>query len=385
MKKLLVILVFLLFLVSCNETTTVITMSNTTTPDVNLLEDSDLTSDYVMWYGRHQTLGEQVYFYYTATGFRLSFYGSALNITLALEDKNEDIYFSLAEDDELLVDAPAYVLSDSQQTFSLRFDTYANHTIELVKRSEPQDGVTSLVSLETNGHFLVPEPNPPGTPHFLLIGASGISGNGAIGLPGQPRTTANSSSIHSFGYLTAALFGGTYEFVSNSGWGLAFGFNDRTGEENIQRAYESIGIDASEHVIDAPYDHSVIPDIIIVNIGGNDYSAVINRLTGFEKEEKIAEFKQAVADFILKLRSDAPNAHIFWTMTDGSLNGTAASNVINLLPETDKQFVHVVVINGVGENGPVGANNHSSYETHENTAQILMQAIEEYTSYLPID
>lgn len=380
MKKWIIIFMSLFFLVACDHNTTT-TQAETTTASVSTLEESALTSDYVLWYGRHTSLDNKEYFYYTATGFKLQFFGSALNITLSLEDKNSDIYFSLAKDGEALVDAPAVVLSDDLQTITVRFDTFAEHTIELVKRSEPQDGVTSLVSLATNGHFDVPEAPSSDTPHFLLIGASGISGNGAIGSPGEPRTTANSSSLHSFGYLTAALFGGTYEFVSNSGWGLAFGFNDKTGQNNIQKAYESVGIDAHEQVVDIPYDHHVVPDIIIVNIGGNDYSAVINRLTGFAKEEKIAEFKQAVADFILKLRADAPNAYIFWTMTSGSQNGTAALSVIDLLPEADKAFVHMVVINGVGENGPVGANNHSSYITHQNTAEILMQAIETYTPY----
>jgi len=183
--------------------------------------------------------------------------------------------------------------------------------------------------------------------------------------------------LHAFGYLTAAHFNGSYEFVANSGWGLAFGYNDRTGEDNIAKAYDYIGIDSDQQIIDIPYDHFKQPDFIIINIGGNDYTAVINRLTGLEKSEKIQEFKTAVANFIFKLRTDAPTAHILWTMTEGSLNGTAANEVISQLGENDKSFIHMVIIKQVGDDGDLaGADNHASYITHQKSAQLLINFIE---------
>lgn len=350
-------------------------------PKISSLEETDLASNYIEWYGRHQYTSDKEYFYYTATGFKVNFTGRIVDFTLTLDDKHEDIYFSVAKDDQDLLDADVIVLSESVQKFTITFDTYDVHQIQVVKRSEPEDGVTALVSLGTNGTFNeISELST--SPHFLLIGASGISGHGALGSAGQRRTTENSSSLHSFGYLTAAKFGGTYEFVSNSGWGLAFGYNDTSGEENIAKAYDYIGIDANQHIVDVAYDHHIIPDIIIVNIGGNDYSSVINKLTGFAKEDKINEFKSAVADFVLKLREDAPNAHIFWTMTSGSLNGTAAASVFALLDPSDQAYVHMVVIKGVGEDGdPVGADNHCSFITHQKSADLIAAAIEEFTNY----
>jgi len=105
---------------------------------------------------------------------------------------------------------------------------------------------------------------------------------------------------------------------------------------------------------------------------------VINRLTGFEKSEKIQEFKTAVANFIFKLRADAPTAHIIWTMTEGSLNGLAANEVINQMNELDKSFVHMVIIKQVGDDGDLaGANNHASFITHQKSAQILIDFIED--------
>ncbi len=372
MKKILILLFLGLWILSACQTPE---EETPTTENISTLEQEELHSSYVLWYGRHHYQDQKEYFYHTATGLKIRFYGRIFQIDMRLEQKKQNIYYSIAKDNEPLIDAEVYIQTEQEQSFTIEFDTYAIHEVEMVKRSEPQDGVTSIVKLSTNGYFLEPEVNAD-QPHFLIIGASGISGHGALGSQGQPRTTANSSSLHAFGYLTAVYFEGSYEFVANSGWGLAFGFNDTSGEENIAKAYLSVGIDSAEHIIDVPYVSEKIPDYIIVNIGGNDYSAVINKLTSFDKTDKVLEFKQAVADFILKLREDAPEAHIFWTMTDGSLNGTAASQVIAQLAPEDQAYVHVTVIKQVGEDGdPVGANNHASYLTHQKSAQIIIDMI----------
>ena len=347
-----------------------------TEESIKVLEKSELNSSYIEWYGRHAYQNEREYFYHTATGFRLEFYGRVIDIELRLEDKNHDIYYSYAKDGEDLLTSGIYVQSEFESTLRIEFDTYDHHVVELVKRSEPEDGLTSLHRISTNG-YLKEVTIPEDQPHFLLIGASGISGHGALGSPGQARTTENSSSLHAFGYLTAAHFEGSYEFVSNSGWGLAFGYNDVSGEDNIVKAYDYIGIDPDQQIIDITYDHAKQPDFIIINIGGNDYTSVINKLSGFAKTEKILEFKAAVADFIFKLREDAPEAHILWTMTEGSQNGTAANEVINQLSALDKAFVHMVIIKQVGDDGDLaGANNHASFITHQKSAQLLIDVIE---------
>ncbi|MFA6800589.1 MAG: hypothetical protein WCR19_00615 [Acholeplasmataceae bacterium] len=380
MKKIIILFILLFALASCSPEENTIVVDNDL--KIKTLSADKLSSSYVSWYGRHEYKDNQMYFYNTATGFKIEFIGSAISIDLLLTDKNNDIYFSTAKDEASLLDGDIFVLSEEEQTLLVTYDTYELHQFELVKRSEPEDGITSVMTFETNGEFQEVTIDEMQT-HFLLIGASGISGHGALGNAGEARTTENSSSLHSFGYLTANQFDGSFEFVSNSGWGLAFGYNDTTGKNNIVKAYESVGIDADEQIVSTTYDHEVVPDVIIVNIGGNDYSAVINKLTGFSKEEKIQEFKTAVQTFILKLRADAPNAHIFWTMTEGSLNGAAAVSAISLLSASDQNYVHVVVILGVGdENTAVGADNHCSYETHLLSSEILVNEIESYTDLI---
>ncbi len=366
------LLTILLF--GCQSTQNQQETTTETFEQVSLLENEDLHGSFILWYGRHTYINQEEYFYHTATGFKVSFYGRVVEINLKLTEKDNDIYYSFAKDGEDLLNSEVFIQSDEISSHIIEFDTFDHHTLEIVKRSEPEDGITALNYISTNGYFK--EVEVIEEPHFLIIGASGISGHGALGSPGQSRTTENSSSLHSFGYLTARAFQGSYEFVASSGWGLAFGYNDLSGEENIAKAYEYVGINPNRKIVEIPNVSERIPDYVIINIGGNDYTSVINKLDGFQKTEKILEFKNAVASFILKLREDAPNAHIIWTMTEGSMNGNAANEVIQMLDPDDLLYVHMVIIKQVGEDGdPIGANNHASFITHQKSAQNIIDLI----------
>jgi len=374
MKKLGILfgVVLLFFAMGCQTTKTEETTNLT---GLSILENENLIGSYLEWVGRTAYQNQKQYFYHTATGLKVRFYGRSLAIDLSLEDKKNDIYYSVAKDGEDLLEASVFIQKDEFSQIIVEFDTFDVHVVEIVKRSEPEDGVTSISKISTNGYFL---PSIPTIQlHFLIIGASGISGHGALGNSPQSRSTANSSFLHSFGYLTARAFGGSVEFVASSGWGLLYGYNDPTGQINITKAYEVVGILPNRQLVPITYTANRQPDYIIINIGGNDYTSVINNSTGFDRTNKIQAFKNAVGEFIMTLREDAPNAHIIWTMTTGSLNGTAALDVINSLSEQDKRHVHMAVIKQVGEDGdPVGANNHASYITHQKSAAILIELIQ---------
>jgi hypothetical protein len=370
-KRLSILLLFFLTLFSACQTKP----TNDDSIIITEIKETTLDSNYIEWYGRHHYQDERMYFYHTATGFKVQFYGRVVEVEMYLENKKNIIYYSVVKNDEDILLAETYTQSDPISNWIIEFDTFDHHTVEIIKRSEPEDGITSLSSIRTNGYFEVVELEE--RLHFLMLGASGLSGHGALGLEGQPRTTANSSSLHAFGFLTAMAFEGSFEFVASSGWGLLFGYNDLSGENNIAKAYDYVGINPNRNIVELEYLNHKVPDFIIVNLGGNDYTSTINRLTGFERTEKISEFKSAVAALILKLRADAPNGHILWTMTPGSMNGIAASEVINMLDPNDKKYVHIVIIHQVGSEGdPIGANGHASYITHQKSALVLVEQIE---------
>jgi hypothetical protein len=346
-----------------------------TTP-VRNLAGADLSGSYVLWEGRHHVREDDVAFYHTASGFTVSIDGRVLDITLGVDSYKRDIWFSVVKDGEDVWEADTFVLDGETKTFRVEFETYGIHHVKVIKRSEPEDGVTALETLSTNGTFLEVQEDRE-RPHVLIAGASGISGHGALGSQGQPRTTANSSSLHAFGYLAASHIGATVEFVANSGWGLLYGFNDTSGQTNISEAYGYVGIDADEKVVTVPWETEDTYDLVIANIGGNDFSSHINRLSGFARTDALLAFKDGVTSFILKLRHDAPDAHIIWTMTEGSLNGQAAREAVMTLDASDQAYVHFVTIFAVGEEGdPEGANNHAGLLTHQKSAQRITDVLE---------
>ncbi len=77
------------------------------------------------------------------------------------------------------------------------------HTVKVLKRSESIDSNTSLMILQTNGHFV----NPPTAKPFMIeyIAASSSTGYGNLGSLSQNKTTENSYGLLGFADLTLHL------------------------------------------------------------------------------------------------------------------------------------------------------------------------------------
>lgn len=339
------------------------------------LEKEDLRKEeMIRFIGRTQYENERRYMYYTATGFDLLFEGSSVRCGFYAENTenaSRQPYFSVMLDDEIAPEGTVFHLTEKNQTVTLAENlTYGIHRIRVLKRSEPYDGITALTFAETDGTFLEKEEDRK--MKIQIVGGSGISGHGALGSEGQGRTTANSSSLHAFGYLTARMFDADFQFVSNSGFGLKWGFQPA----NARQAYDDVGIDGSGRLIGKEWNHDCwIPDLVIVNIGGNDFTAHVNNASDSVEAKK--EFKEAVEEFLTHVHTLYPKVKIIWTHT-GSQNGTLAEAVIS--DYLYRKQVKTVVIPKVGSDGdPEGANGHNSVVTHIRTAEILAEEIESFT------
>ena len=114
----------------------------------------------------------------------------------------------------------------------------------------------------------------------MFVCASGGSGYGSLVCVPQDtikRSTANSSSLHSFNYLTARQFGADVQYVAQAGWGVHF-----PTTKSIWQAFDHVGIlgysptsgyknSVQGAKTTGKWDHSQwVPDVIIFNIGGND-------------------------------------------------------------------------------------------------------------------
>ena len=168
------------------------------------------------------------------------------------------------------------------------------------------------------------------------------------------------------------MFNAETQFVSNSGLGLVWGAHPT----NLRKAYDYVGLDKSVNVVEKEWNHtSWVPDVVVVNIGGNDWTSYISNLSN-QGPAKI-QFKQAVIEFLTHIHTLYPNTNVIWVHTNSS-NGTEAQSAIG--DYSKRKQVKVVVMPKVGSDGdPEGANGHNSVYTHIRAAQIIADAITEMT------
>ncbi len=339
----------------------------------------------VKWEGRYEyksdisstisgTAGSAVLLYNTATGFTVAFTGTELKATFL--HSAGDIYYNFALDGETLPNPEAgrrFYLPAAEKTSEITLVSGLNdgeHTITCLKTDEAADAFTAISRFETDGCFMYRNINEDADKlKFMFVCASGGSGHGSLyyskaATSGVGRTTANSSSLHSFNYLTAKMFDADVQFVGQSGWGVKY-------PKSVYDVIDYTGITPANTVAGAKntarWDWAdYIPDVVIFNIGGNDTTA-----SGFNE----SVYKEACVQLVEKIHEEYPNAVLIWTHT-GSKAGTLA---VQAFEDSDyiktERFLHYCIIPqkgyGVSGWGTHGANDHNSVKTHIDTAAVL--------------
>ena len=174
----------------------------------------------VKWEGRHEFLTYKDYpmvmAYNTATGFTVDFYGTELKATFFHQNSKNtggNIFYHVAVDDEVLP------TTNKERVICLPNDKMmvtvtlvknlplGKHKLTCLKMSEPRDALTGIVDISTDGGLYKRDLEQDNKNlKFMFICASGGSGYGSlVCVPKNTvsRSTANSSSLHSFNYLTA--------------------------------------------------------------------------------------------------------------------------------------------------------------------------------------
>jgi len=365
-------------------------------PGVQILVGEDFLSDvqsFIKWEGRYdftEANGSdpaRINLYHTASGFTVEFTGTALYVEFYSEISGESEkhypYYNVAVDDEVLPNAAegrTFCLSGGLQRITIVEGLpYGNHTVTCLKMSEPYDALTSVVLMETDGKFVQRDVEyDAGNFKFMFVCASGGSGHGSLGYTENGgslgRNTRNSSSLHSFNFLTARMFGADVQFVANSGWGVSY-----PKDKSILDVLDNSGITTSNNVsgaqLTAQWDHQKwVPDVIIFNIGGNDTTA-----NGFEK----TTYQKEVVELVKKLHELYPKAYMIWTHTNSNAGKYAVSALTDagILKE---DFITVAIIPKVGADGTTGANGHNSMVTHIATADILAQTLQDTWGFTKI-
>lgn len=362
-------------------------------------EDFLSNEPYVKWEGRYDYTEPEgnepgkINLYHTASGFTVDFTGTELYVefdsSVKDDSKNRYPYYNVAVDDEViptLNPERTFHLTGGRERIKIVDGLpYGNHTVKCLKMSEPYDAITSIVVMETDGGFIKRDVDyDNGAIRFMVICASGGSGHGSLAYSNNVnarvgRTTANSSSLHAFNYLTARMFGADVQFVANSGWGVAYG----TGTA-ISKVLDYSGITTSNNVSGAKQTavwdaQKWIPDVILFNIGGNDTTS-----NGFNQKT----YQETVVDMVKNLHKTYPNAYMVWTHTNSNAGKYAISAMSDAGILRDG-YMKEAIIPKVGatyndEAMGVGANDHNSIKSHIVTADILAKTLQESWGFMPL-
>ena len=347
----------------------------------------------VKWEGRYEykigdtEIPNMVYLYHTATGFTVDFYGTSLSVSFyhyinPNSTNSADIYYDYAIDDETLpnlVNRRFHLRKDSRRdTIQLCEGLEeGHHTVKCLKMDEAKDAYTGVYYLKTDGKFYYRDKTEDNKNlKFMFICASGGSGYGAlayseVGPTDKTKSTANSSSLHSFNYLTARRFSADVMYVATSGWGVRY-----PETKQISQVLDKVGVTPSNNVEGAlatgDWDYKrYIPDVVIFNIGGND-----TKNSAFN----VDNYKARVVEMVKKVYNYYPNAKMLWTHTASNAGGYAI-NELTKQGIMSQGYIYETVFYKVGHGkegsgeGTYGASDHFSLKTQIDNAEIITEQL----------
>ena len=364
---------------------------------VSLLEGTEMNNlSYVRWLGRtyYNSEEELKYFYFTASGFELAFYGTELKVTFAASNYNDTAHqayiVTLLDGEEDPTQGETIVLNQAEAEYTLYSgleDGY--HTVKVLKRSEAIDSDTAVKSISTDGYFV--DPPQPKSFKIQYIAASSSTGFGNLGSLSVDKTSANSNGLLAYAYLSAFLLDAESSIFAASGWGVTRGWN--TGghiseTQNIPNGFEYVAIDASNLVFTAAGKWDIteyIPDVIVVNLGTNDFNASgYTHMDEAEQEALVTRFKTDYTNFLILLNNMYPNAKIivaYGLMNEqGMLEDFTLEIIADANASIGSTLVYAFEMEGAGTGGnPYGSSYHPNVQTSMNVAVALADFISTIT------
>lgn len=328
----------------------------------------------VNWLGRHsyQTATDANYFYFTASGFEVKFFGTSLTAELVtgVNATTKQPHLVVFIDGETNPENGTLIVMDQvKKNYTLAADLSEGvHTVRVVKRSESIDSLTGLSKLVTDGYFM--DVDPLKDRKIEVIAASSSAGFGNLAASsGEAKTTQNSDGLRAYAYLAARMLDAEINIFSASGWPLVKG--PWTADNNIPKAYEYVNVYST-----VSWDHEQYePDVVIINLGTNDWS-YITTLPTADRTQAILNFESAYVDFIGRIHEIHPDAII--VVVYGLMNETniytptenAVAQAKTAYPDLNLFSLQLPSVNA---SEGIGSSNHPGLLTHIRAGGVLAE------------
>ncbi len=191
------------------------------------------------------------------------------------------------------------------------FKEEGEHTIRIVKQSEDNYTLAEFKEIIFNGYMLE---RPADKERYIeVIGDSITCGMGNIGVHKAMPESEEQSSIwedgsQTYGYMLAEELDADYSIVSQSGIGLSASWGDPMVPFYTAASYN--------RDVTKQHDFERIPDLVIINLGTNDYFIGLPSSTHSNKAQATpAALKEKAMDFIeLVKKKYGDDVPIIWTI-----------------------------------------------------------------------
>jgi lysophospholipase L1-like esterase len=276
--------------------TTTTTTTTTDPPSTTTSTDTTATTSTgeppaepaVHWVGRHDASDPgHVRLGWSGVGAVLRFTGTGASVRL---DDNAR-FFTVLVDGAI---QPTLATTPGEQSYPLASGLQdGEHTIELYRRTEGSFGPTVVLGFDLEGELLAP---PPVQRRMEIIGDSITCGYGDEGVAPCSFSAETENHYLTYGALAARALGAELSTVAWSGKGVVNNYGNDVFEP-LPQIYDRLL--ASDP---APWDFSWQPDVVVINLGTNDFS------TDNDPPEDV--FVPAYVDFLAHLRAVYPEAFI---------------------------------------------------------------------------
>ncbi|KAI0153098.1 lipolytic enzyme [Xylariaceae sp. FL1272] len=305
-----------------------------------------------------------------ASGIALSFTGTYAKVPITAQWGDTSI--------EMVVDDGAPIVVDHVSGTSIDTPTglqNGTHTVEIRKKSEAYFGSLYLGEPSTDGTFTALK-----TPQrkMELIGDSITVGYGLEGVYPCTNAADNEGATLTYGALTAKNLSADYSIVAWSGKGLTRNYVQSTPDTSplMPELWTRYGPNDADN----SYDFSTPVDIVVINLGTNDFSFQ----DGVRGQLDVVNFTTALVSFANTVHGKYPSATMFILSSPLLDNSTAEmqkakqqSAIQSAISQLTFTAHFVDIPTQDSSNNNIGCDYHPSALTHQEMAVTLTSAIED--------
>lgn len=250
---------------------------------------------------------------------------------------------------KLYIDEKApIVLRRVKAVYEIRGLTSGWHRVRLEKISESQAQVGGVDGFNARGGKLESLPSRARQIEFIgdsyTVGYGNMSGKRQC-TPDELHDTTDTSQA--YGPLTAKAFNADYQINAFSGRGIVRNYDGFAGDP-LPGLYPYILFDKK----DAYNDEHWKPQVIVIGLGGNDFSTPVKPGEKWKDEAALkADYEQSFVAFVKTLRAKHPQASFLLTKYEGPTVAEEVEKVAALLRASGETRLDTIGMDGFTLNG----------------------------------